>query len=499
MVPFGTGFIVGLLGVLRAGASAVLIDPGMGKMNVLKCLSEVQPDGMIAIPLAQGMRILCRNRFRRAKWNVTLGRKLGWGGRTWKDLLNQGRQSLAETSAEDFQVECGESTEAAIIFTSGSTGPPKGVLYTHGQFQHQIDLIQRQYAIEPGTRDLACFPLFALFDSVMGVTSVIPWMDATRPAQIDPQSVYDAVERWQVTQAFGSPALWNTVVGNALGEGRKLQGMKRVLSAGAPVPPRVLQGLHQVLGDQTLVHTPYGATEALPIATIDSRTILTETAVRTSGGAGTCVGHRFPSIDWQIIEISDKPLPNFSDALTLPMGEIGELMVTGPSVTKQYVTRQEQNELHKVREGNRVWHRMGDVGYLDEQGRFWYCGRKSQRVVTEGGTLFTEPCEGIMNAHRAVARSALVGLGNRPCQKAVMIVELLDETIEMPLGLAGRIRGQRFPAGLIEEFKEWLQQYPATASIEDVRIYPGSLPVDIRHNSKIFRERLAVWARLSSR
>jgi olefin beta-lactone synthetase len=232
------------------------------------------------------------------------------------------------------------------------------------------------------------------------------------------------------------------------------------------------------------MHTPYGATEALPVASISASEVLGETADRTRDGAGTCVGRRFPGIDWKVIRITDEPIATLADAEELPAGEIGELMVQGEVVTRQYVTRLDANPLHKVADGERTWHRMGDVGYCDEQERFWFCGRKAHRVQTAAGTLFTIPCEAITNNHPRVFRSALVGVGPAGNQRPVLIVETWpDQPVTSP---ADR-------AQLLAEVRALAMAHPLTAGIRDFLHHPR-FPVDIRHNAKIFREKLAHWA-----
>lgn len=231
--------------------------------------------------------------------------------------------------------------------------------------------------------------------------------------------------------------------------------------------------------------TPYGATEALPVASIESREVLEETAAKTRAGAGTCVGRRFSGIDWRVIAIDDGPIANIDQTRTLPSGEIGELMVSGDVVTTRYVTRADQNALHKVLDGNRIWHRMGDVGYLDSHDRFWYCGRKSHRVRAATGPLFTEPCEAIFNTHPAVYRSALVGVGAPGEQVPVIIVEPWPEH---------RPGDSIALHQLLTELRTLGSQRALTAPVQHILVHRGRLPTDIRHNSKIFREQLAPWA-----
>ncbi len=486
LVPMGYDFIALVFAMLRAGIVAILVDPGMGRRNVLTCLAEAQPEGFIAIPLAQAVRMVMRKRFPKTKHLITVGRRWFWGGSTLAQIRRAG------STAAEVQPQTSADDPAAIIFTTGSTGPPKGTLYQHRIFDRQVAEIQTQYDIQPGEIDLPGFPLFGLFNAAMGVTTVIPQMDPTRPAKADPRLIMEALQDWKCTQAFGSPALWNVVGRHCEHEKIQLPHLKRVLSAGAPVPPHVLQRMQQAIASDGNIHTPYGATEALPVATISAREVLGETATKSAIGAGTCVGKKFPGIEWRIIRISDEPIADIAETESLPAGEIGELIVQGEVVTREYVTRTEANALHKIRDSNQFWHRMGDVGYLEPlnagddvvSARFWFCGRKAHRVITAEQTLFTIPCEAIFNQHPAIYRSALVGVGPRGTQRPVIIVEPWPE--QFPVSVAGERK-------LIDELRQLGAEHTHTMGIQTFFVL-RALPVDIRHNAKIFREKLSVWA-----
>jgi olefin beta-lactone synthetase len=504
LVRPGIEFVTLVFGLLRAGMVIVLVDPGLGRRNLIRCLSEAEPEGFVAVSAAQAARLLLRHRFPRAAWNVTVGRRWFWGGLTFDKLLARGDQSSASgtlTLADD---------PAAIIFTSGSTGPPKGVFYTHRMFDTQVCEIQTMYGIEPGGIDLACFPLFALFNSAMGVTTVMPKMDFSRPATANPQRLLDTAIDWQVTQAFASPAVWRVLSDHCAKTSQRIGSLQQVFSCGAPVAAKVIRDTLACVGEGAEMHTPYGATECLPLSTIEAAEVLGKAAAGTDEGAGVCVGHKFDSIDWQVIRVTDEPIGSIDEVEELPAGEIGELIVSGPQVSREYVTRAEANAAAKIgREpgtqysvlstpfgaepanGNPqseirnpkseigAWHRTGDVGYLDGQGRFWYCGRKSQRVETATGPLYTECVEAVLNTHPAVRRCALVGVGPRGKQVPVLIVESGTKNAE---------------SDWKHQLLQLAQSTPSTRSIRHILEYPA-LPVDVRHNAKINRELLAEWAR----
>ena len=478
LVPPGIEFVALVFGLLKSGAVAILIDPGMGRENLVRCLSEAEPEGFVAVPKAMAVRTALRRRFSKSRFNVTVGRRWFWGGPTLRQLCALG-------NAEPYPIDSRESDPAAIIFTTGSTGPPKGVLYRHGNFDGQVAEIRDQYGIEPGTVNLAAFPLFGLFNAGMGATTVFPNMDFTRPADVDPEAILSAIQDWNVTQAFASPALWKSVGRYCESTGKKMSSLKAIYSAGAPVPGRVIEMIRNQIDSEGEFHTPYGATEALPIATISGSEILNETQQLTDEGAGVCVGRHFPGIDWKIVRIVDGPIRQLDEAEELPPGEIGELLVTGPVVTREYVTRVEANLTSKVLDNDaRLWHRMGDTGYLDEQGRFWFCGRVAHRVRSSSGDHYTIPSEAIVNTMPEVEQSALVGIGPPGNQDLVLIIEPPDPSTAADKSASDRLRGQ---------VRQFLEGHPKLQGIDHVLIHP-KLPVDIRHNAKIFRERLAIWA-----
>jgi len=481
-------FVALTFGLMRAGIVVVLIDPGMGRANIFRCLEEINPDGFVAIPIVQAIRVFKRRRFPNARFNVTVGdRKWFWGGKTYFELL---------ASTAHCQRPVAQST-AAIIFTSGSTGPPKGVVYEHSMFDAQVDLLRDFYGIQPGEIDLPGFPLFGLFNAAMGVTTVIPDMNPTKPAQVDPVRILAHLRDWKVTQAFGSPAIWNRVGRHCEATGESLPPtIRRVLSAGAPVPVHVIERMRRAFSNPDAdIHTPYGATESLPIASICGREVLEQTAPRSQQGAGTCVGRTFPGIEVKIVEITDGPIRSLTAARELPSGQIGEIIVRGPSTTREYFQRSEATADAKISDDSRThpltlssshcyWHRMGDVGYLDDEGRLWFCGRKAHIVETMLGRMFTIPCEAIFNNHVRVFRSALVGVGSKPRQRPVIIVE--PEAGQFPDSSADELRFRT-------ELLNLGRANSLTTSIETI-LFHRALPVDIRHNVKIFREKLGPWA-----
>jgi len=478
MVRPSLEFIALTFGLFKAGMVIVLVDPGMGRSNMMSCLAEVNPDGFIGIPLVQAIRWWHRKKFPEARWNVSVGRPMPGASKTYRKLLRRAWTpiEIAPTLATD---------PAAVIFTSGSTGAPKGVQFEHGMFSAQVDLIRQCYGIEPGEVDLPGFPPFALFNAAMGVTTVIPDMDPTRPANVDPVKILEAIRDNGVTQSFGSPAFWNRIGRYCDEHGITLPTIRRGLSAGGPVPNHVLDRMTRAFTAAGAdLFTPYGATESLPVASIGGREVLQKTAWRTREGAGTCVGRVFDGIRVRIVEITEGPIASIDRVRELPTGEIGEIIVSGPSVTREYFQRPEATRLAKIPDGETFWHRIGDVGYFDADGLLWFCGRKTHIVDTAEGRMFSVCCEAIFENHPDIYRAALVGLGERPNQTPVLIAE--PEPGRFPRTATAREK-------LTQELLERGQGSPLTRSIRRI-LFHESLPVDTRHNVKIQREALAVWA-----
>ncbi|WP_159016819.1 olefin beta-lactone synthetase [Cognatiluteimonas profundi] len=468
-------FFLVMFALFKAGAVPVLVDPGIDKRALRTCLDEARPQAFIGIPLAHAARVVLR-------WARTVRMRITTAARPWladatlRQVERDGAPcmpQLADTDPDDV---------AAILFTSGSTGVPKGVVYRHRHLVAQVSMLRDAFGIAAGGTDMPTFPPFALFDPALGLTSIIPDMDPTRPARANPRSLLHAIERFGVDQLFGSPALMAVLARH----GAALPTLKTVTSAGAPVPADVVSAMCALLADDARFWTPYGATECLPVSVIEGRELLM-TRERSEQGGGTCVGRAVPPNLVRIIAIDDGAIAQWSDALLVKAGQVGEITVAGPSVTDSYFNRDAATRLAKIREpladgSERIVHRMGDLGYVDRDGMLWFCGRKSQRVIVDAATtLCTEQVEPVFNTHPEVRRTALVGIGDRAAQRPVLCVELHS-------GVA-----RREHARIAAQLRHIGEGFVHTACIDTVLFHPD-FPVDIRHNAKIGREQLATWA-----
>jgi acyl-CoA synthetase (AMP-forming)/AMP-acid ligase II len=477
MVKPSLEFFIVTFALFKARIVPVLIDPGIGLRHIKRCLREARTEAFIGISAAHAARFALRWRGQGRSWT----KLISVGSRTFPGTISYA-SLMAPAPKDQVLLENPIDEIAAVLFTSGSTGAPKGAVYTHANFLAQVELLRNALNISPGERDLCTFPLFALFAPALGMTAVIPEMDFTRPGKVNPEKIRQSLENFGISNMFGSPALIKRVALYGIERRWHFPSLKRVISAGAPVPASVIEDFRQLMPSDGDFYTPYGATESLPVAIAESRMLLGEARKRHEEGQGLCVGTPVAGTKVKILTILDGPLSRWRDSDLCPVNTIGEIMVAGQQVTNAYFNREAATELAKTwDEDGTLYHRMGDLGYIDEEGQLWFCGRKNHRVQTLKGDLYTIPVEAVFNRHPKVNRTALVGLGLAPHQRPLLCVEPKSGLTPNEVAL------------LFADLKDLAKRYPHCSAVQSFLIHKD-FPVDIRHNAKIFREKLKLWA-----
>ena len=457
LLPPGEDLLIAVFAMLRLGAIPIVIDPGMGIKNFIHCAQRTQPDLLLGCFKARIVYCLLQPivHFKKA---IFLSQRLK-------------RKLYKRDFACHLQQEERDNDTAAVLFTSGSTGYPKGAVYTYREFNQQIEALKNTFSIQSGEVDLPLLPVFSLYNPALGMTTVVPEMNPAHPGALDPKKIVEAILSNNVTHSFGSPRLWTKITNYCEKNDITLPSIKRIFLAGAPVHPLLLKRV-QALIPNGEAFTPYGATEALPIAYISAKEVIENTYDLTLAGKGTCVGHPLQGVQIRIIPISNEALSALPD--DLPIGEIGEITVSAPYISKSYLNDTSATAKAKILREGSVWHRMGDLGYKDEQGRLWFCGRKAERVIGQTKTFYTDCCEAIFNAHKDVSRSALIAFGENGITVPAIVVELKRELSKQQTKF------------LLQELRELAKKFASTYEISHFCFYK-KFPVDVRHNAKIHR------------
>jgi len=465
--------------LFRVGAIPVMIDPGMGLKRMVNALASVEAEAMVGIPRVLLLRRLFPNKLETIRYWISTG--FCW----FRKGISLRNMSYKKQGLEASHIDAGK--EAAIFFTSGSTGPPKGVVYSVRMLEAQIRTLKKGFDYGPDEIDLCTFPLVGLLLICMGVSIVIADMDMGHPSRLKPEKIIANISEFRCTHMFASPMVLKRLSAYALENKIKLDSLNRVMTAGAPVLPSILRDFRKLLNEEAEIHTPYGATEALPVTDIAHKELLELYADTNVYLSGVCVGYPLEGIDIRIIAISDGPLSSFKNTKILGKDEVGEITLFGSVISDSYWRNSEANALSKVYDGDsKIWHRTGDLGRIDRAGRLWFYGRKSQRVDSGGKMYFTIPVEAVFNQHPDVHRAALVG------------VKKDKLTDKIPVICIERVKNRKRKIYLYKELRSMASENSMTGSIQHF-IFHHRFPVDPRHNAKIFREKLSEWANLKLR
>ncbi len=474
--PGPTMFII-TFSILRIGAIPVLIDPGMGPKAMIRALSKIHIDVFIGEPKAHVLRLLYPTAFKKVSFFISTGNFRLLKGYSLSDI----RSTKLERSKP---VTMKPSDEAAIFFTSGSTGPAKAVLYRNSMLDAQVKLLQSHFKYKAGEIDCCTFPLTSLLVMCLGLSIVFADMNMTKPAQLKPKKLIKNLQEYKCTHLFCSSMVLRKLAEYGKNKNIKLPSLKQVMTAGAIVPGDLLSDFRELLEDDATIHTPYGATEALPVSDINDKELLELYSETNNPNRSICVGYPLVGIEIKIIKIDDNEISDLSQSAELIDNEVGEIVVRGNVVTQEYLSL-ENRHYSKIWDSkhNIYWHKMGDLGKKDQKGRIWYYGRKTQRVITKDSILFTVPVESIFNIHPKVMRSALVGISQA------------DTEFKLPV-----VCIQLKESANNKEKKQIIDQLNDMAKSENIRIrkfvFIKNFPVDPRHNAKIYREKLAKWVKL---
>ncbi len=443
--PMSIDLYVVVIAIFRLGATVVFVDPSAGLRHVGACIARVRPHAFIGVPRAHLLRLVSP-----ALRSVPI--KL-----TVASVVHS--QSRGPDTVHHV-IPCNPGTPAIVTFTSGATGVPKAAVRTHGFLLAQHRALEETLTLEPGNVDLATLPIVLLANLASGVTSIIPDADLRAPGRIRPEPVIDQIRLLRPGRVIATPALLERLVTRLEDAGGTFKGVRQIFTGGAPVFPSLLDRVANVAPSASILAV-YGSTEAEPIASLDRRDISVDDRRAMRDGAGLLAG--LPARGIEIRILPDRwgtPIQGQSgtNLQAVKVSEPGEIVVSGDHVLRGYLDGMGDDET-KIRDGERVWHRTGDAGYFDADGRLWLLGRCAARVNDSCGVLYPFAVECAASEVPGVQRSAFVSHRGR----RILVVETMDDAAE--------VRGA-------------LLQRLAWARLADVRTV-RRVPVDHRHNAKV--------------
>ncbi|MDR0444803.1 MAG: AMP-binding protein [Puniceicoccales bacterium] len=464
----GYELITSVFALMRLGAIPIVIDSGMSLRQFFACARKSTPDFLLGTGALRWRFALLKPFFMPELRTIWL---------TYSSYRSKKHTHLLNISSHKISPPTPQADDpAAILFTSGSTGTAKGVLYRHRHFTAQLKALKDNYPLQEGGVDISLLPIFSLFNPILGRTTVLPEMNAMKPSQLQAKKIIKAIQTHHVTSSFGAPVLWRKIALYCRQQSIQLPDIRFLFLAGVSCDIPTLELLRSIIPNAD-IHTPYGATEALPIADIRCDEILFKWKIFQENGVGTCVGKPVTDTKIRIIKPIEGTISSWNPSWELSTGYIGEIIVSGPMVTETYDHEIEKTRMAKIYDGAVVWHRTGDMGFLDQQGRLWFCGRKAECIAVDDTIFYPDCTEPFFLKHPHVARCALIGLHRK--KQLVPAIVIQPKRGHYPLWSFSRYR-------FIKELRALAQRYEKTSLIQNF-FFCRKLPVDVRHNAKIHR------------
>jgi acyl-CoA synthetase (AMP-forming)/AMP-acid ligase II len=435
LVPMRAELYVTLAALWKIGATAIFLDPSAGRKHIADCCERTRPDALMAIPRARLLWWLHPS-LRRIPIKLVWGREL-----KMEHTVEKAFPSAVVTA----------DTPAILTFTSGSTGSPKGTIRTHGLLHAQYRALESAIELEPGEVELATMPIIALVNLAAGITTLIPDADLRRPGFVETGPICEQIRRFQPNRCVASPAFLQRFAEDT-------GALKKIYTGGAPVFPR---GLRQIAGafPEADINVLYGSTEAEPISHIHRQAITEADRQRTANGKGLLVGKTAPEAEVRVIHDQwGHPLSPGSEseweAMTCGTEQVGEIVVAGEHVIPGYLDGEGDGE-NKIHLAGKVWHRTGDAGYFDQEGRLWLMGRCAAKFKIDADWVypFALECAAVETFDIPIAAC---------CESSG------EPTLFLPRDFDGRLPAT-FTCGPI--------------TIQNVR--REKIPLDKRHNAKV--------------
>lgn len=445
-VPMSIDLYRVILAIFHCGATAVFLDEWVNKKRMEVCCELADCQGFVGVWKARVLSFFSKE-LRRIPVKLPL--------RNPQLPLIHKKESIHEASvvtAED---------SALITFTTGSTGIPKAADRTHGFLKAQFDVLKTKINPQVGDVAMPVLPIVLLINLASGSTSVIAEFNGRKPQKWKPEKTIRQIKKHKVNRITASPFFIKGLAKSFIKKRENPGFIRQIFTGGAPVFPdeakTYLEGF-----PNTKIQILYGSTEAEPISGIEAEKLAS--IPKNDQKDGLNVGKIHPKTQLRVIPIIPENLAfsnqNDFDSIMMKKGEIGEIIVAGDHVLKQYFNNQKAWNENKIPVGSQVWHRTGDSGFLDKNGDLFLTGRCKQLIKKDTDWLSPFIYENRLQVLPEIEIGTILNIDSQ----LVMVAELAECAL-----------------------KEFARKriYESFSGEFDKLVFIKKIPRDPRHHSKI--------------
>lgn len=466
-LPMSLDMYTAMFAVQRIGAIAVFLDSWARSHHLGASAECVGPRAMISFKMAFDL-VEQVPEFKSMPIRILYGPGDKFTHK-FEDLLKQ----------EPSPIEPVESEFTALItFTTGSTGKPKGANRTHRFLSAQHHALSHVIPYTEKDKDMPAFPIFSLNNLASGVTTILPALNLAAPAAHDSALLTCQILSENINCTTLSPSMLVGVAKYCKENNIQLTGLRRVVTGGAPISKDDVKAFYEI-APQTDLWILYGSTEAEPMAHIEGRDMLKESNITDPEiiEEGVNVGHISEDIDYRFIRIKDGPI-ELKDSpwskIEVPDGEVGEFICTGDHVCRDYYNNPDAFKTTKILdEKNRVWHRTGDLAYIDSEKNLWIVGRVNNAIERAGKYYFPVRAEVLLKRMDFTYRCAFLGVEDSKLGQATYAVVELKEGID------------KTTFDFAAAKKEIQRVFEKNKIPVDEIKFVNKVPMDPRHHSKV--------------
>ena len=339
---------------------------------------------------------------------------------------------------------------AYLTYTSGTTGPPKGAMNTHGNIAFNARVYRAMLSMDDNDVVIGVAPLFHVTGEVAHLAiAALTGIPVILYYRFDATETLRLIERWKATMTVGSITVYIAMMNHADINTRDLSSLVKAYSGGAPVSEAIVAQFEKITG--RYIYNAYGMTETNSPSHLVP---LGKRAPVDADSGALAVGLPVPNCVMKIMDLDD-------NSKALAVGEIGEIVDSGPIVVPGYWQKPEETQ-HAIRDG---WLYTGDVGKMDKDGWFYVVDRKKDMIVASGYKVWPRDVEDVIYQHPAVRETAVIGVPH----------SYRGETVKAFIALKDGMQGRVTEAEIISFCKDRMAAYKYPRQVEFVADVPKTL------------------------